>query len=137
MSIQLPGQDINLSLEGELTEGHYLEMIDRLKAGLKQFRSMKRREGQRECATCGDNDHTSEQCWYFNPLLLSLMGIELILGNVFRCFHCGAIFTSEEGAEGHFGKTPSSIPECLQQLAELADEEERRFEIVDGLVEPK
>lgn len=121
----------------DLTEKHYTACIKELQLGLKQLQSMNRGEHQHCCGVCGDNDHTAEQCWLHNPLLAAALGWDALAGPFWRCFHCNAVFTTEESAEKHFGKTPESIPECLQQLAELADEEARRFEVVDGLVEPK
>jgi hypothetical protein len=106
-------------MHGEITEAHYTEVMDRLRAGLEQLRSMNRGESQDGCMVCGDNDHTAGGCWYFNPLHLTLVGIEALLGPNYRCFHCGALFTDEETAVAHFGKTPNSPAECLRQLAEL------------------
>lgn len=115
---------MNLSLEGQLNERHYLELIEKLRDGLKQFRSMRRGEHQHCCGVCGDNGHTAEQCWFHNPLHLSLMGFEALTGPIWKCFHCGAIYTSEETAAEHFGKTPDSPAECLRMLAELAEEDQ-------------
>jgi hypothetical protein len=111
----------NLSLGQKITTAHYSEVIHRLQLGLEQLRSMNRREAQNCCAVCGDNGHTAEGCWYFNPLHLTLVGIEALVGSLYKCFHCGAVYTDEESARHHFGKTPDSPAECLRQLAEYAD----------------
>jgi hypothetical protein len=65
-----------------------------------------------------------KQCWYHNPLLLAYMGHYALLGEFWRCFHCGGVFLDEAAAEQHFGRNPGSVAECLQQLADLAREEE-------------
>jgi hypothetical protein len=42
-----------------------------------------------------------------------------------RCFHCGALFTSYGAAEEHFGKTPEGTSVCVPQLRQrLADLQE-------------
>lgn len=109
---------MNLRVEN-LEASHYEECIAQLTAALAQFRAMERGEAQAHCATCGDNDHTADGCWYHNPLLLSVMGRDAILGEFWRCFHCGAVYTSEEGARGHFGTVDAEVAKCLQALVLL------------------
>ena len=109
----------NLKAEN-LRESHYTTAIATLTRAREQFRSIERGEGQDECAVCGDNDHTAEQCWYQNPLLLATLGEYAIVGELVRCFHCGAVFVSQAEAERHFGKTPETPAECLRQLAAIA-----------------
>lgn len=102
---------------------HYAVALSELRAGQAQLESMRRGEAQPGCFICQDTGHTAEQCWYHNPLLLAYMGWYALLGDFWRCFHCGAVFMEEATAREHFGPTPESVAECLRQLAALAEEE--------------
>src|SRR4051812_531190 len=92
---------------------HYREAIQELEQGLAQQESIQAQEPQRGCWICYDTDHTAEQCWYHNPLLLAYLGHYALLGEFWRCFHCGAVFMEEAAAQEHFGRTPDSPAACL------------------------
>lgn len=109
----------NMTIDG-LKESSYTETIEELEKALEQFRSMERGEYQPCCFVCHDTGHTAEQCWYFNPLLVMAIGQIALISPFYRCYHCGAIYTDEQSAEQHFGKTPNSPAECLRQLAEIS-----------------
>jgi hypothetical protein len=77
-----------------------------------QMRSIRAGAGQDQCLVCGDGGHTAEEC-HHNPLLLAAIGRDAFFGNVWKCFHCGAVFCDEESAEQHFGTTPEWPAACI------------------------
>jgi hypothetical protein len=97
---------------GDATDEHYAEVIALLELARAQMRSMRAGKAQRECDVCGDGGHTAEEC-HHNPLLLSTVGRDALLGTVWKCFHCGAIYCDEESAERHFGTTPEWPAACI------------------------
>lgn len=108
----------NLTIEG-LTPAYYRQVIDELRMALVQAQEIEAGKGYTHgCAICGD-DHHAGVCWFHNVVLLAELGRVALLGEFWRCFHCGAVFTTEESAKEHFGETQDEVAKCLQQLADL------------------
>jgi hypothetical protein len=107
-----------LEVDG-ITDGHYEDMIKALQAGLRQRQAIRDDEehAQEYCFICEGNDHTADQCWFHNPLLLTTMGEYALIGDFWRCFHCGAVHTDPESAAQHFGDGVEEAAKCLQHLA--------------------
>jgi len=63
------------------------------------------------CGVCHDGGHISNQC-HHNPLVMARRAISA--ADVWRCFHCNAIFTDPVEAEQHFGRNPHETPKCQQ-----------------------
>jgi hypothetical protein len=98
-----------LEVDG-ITDGHYEDMIKALQAGLRQRQAIRDDEehAQEYCFICEGNDHTADQCWFHNPLLLTTMGEYALIGDFWRCFHCGAVHTTLWGWRGGGGQVPAA-----------------------------
>jgi len=66
------------------------------------------------CTVCGDSGHQANQC-HHNPLLMARRAV--MASNVWRCYHCNAVFTNHAEAETHFGKSENEVARCLQRKA--------------------
>lgn len=83
------------------TKKDYENAIQRLKDGMSQLEA----DGNC-CAICGDNGHQAMEC-HHNPLVLEKVA------QGWRCFHCGLVFYTEEGASLHFGEQGAAHPVCI------------------------
>lgn len=116
----LPGEllpPVNAAVDG-VTAEHYRDAIGDLRAGLAQLEEIEAGRGYSNgCAICGD-DHHAGAC-HHNPLLLAAWGREALLGPVWKCFHCGCVFTEEAGARNHFGDSIANAAACVREQAEV------------------
>jgi hypothetical protein len=102
-----------LTLEG-ITSQRYQSVIDLLTLARDQRAKIERGEegAASECALCGDA-HLDNECRK-NPLLLMTIGEEALTGNVWKCYHCNAIFTDVESASRHFGDMVEIAVGCIR-----------------------
>jgi len=89
---------------GEVTAEAYASAIAALRLGMTQLKP----DG-RNCVVCGDNDHQAQEC-LFNPLVMARTAVHREME--WRCFHCGEVSGTEEGARDHFGETDFEIVAC-------------------------
>jgi hypothetical protein len=115
---------------GQLTIAHaedadYSKAIDDLTRAREQMRKIRAGEGYDACAVCEDAHHAG--LCHHNPLLLAVLGGEALLGAVWKCYHCGAVYTDEQSAANHFGRTPDDPASCLSQQRQQVVELLRRL----------
>jgi hypothetical protein len=100
------------------TADHYRDAIGDLRAGLHQLEQIERGEGYPMGCLIGGDDHHAGVC-HHNPLILAAWGTETLLGPVWKCFHCGCVFTTEEGARNHFGSSVENAAKCVAEQVEV------------------
>lgn len=110
-------QPVNQTVEGITTE-HYRDTVGELSAALSQHVSVALGERQRGCAICGDALHVADDCKR-NPLLLMAFGAAALQGPVWKCFHCGSVYTDPENAAEHFGSSLENAAACVREQAEI------------------
>lgn len=64
------------------------------------------------CSVCHDTGHLAHQC-HHNPLLMARRAVTGM--NVWRCYHCDAIFNNNEDAAEHFGLNEHTDPACFDK----------------------
>ena len=99
---------------GPITVADYDEAIEALTNARKQRASMEAGEFQPECEVCGDNGHTVEGC-HHDPLALARRWTQA--RNIWTCFHCGLVCTTEAEAREHFGTSEDEVARCLRDRA--------------------
>ncbi len=94
---------------GKPTYADYNEAIWALRDGCSQLEP----DG-RSCAVCHDGGHQAWEC-HHNPLVMArrFAGVT----DVWKCFHCGVVFTDEDKAREHFGLREEEIARCLVEDA--------------------
>jgi hypothetical protein len=116
MAINEPGPGQNLTAAG-MTPDYLRTLALQLEDAARQLEEIEAGRGYPDgCAICGDAHHAGV-CWFHNVALLAELGRIALLGDFWRCFHCGAVFTTEETARQHFGDTLEAIALCIMQAA--------------------
>jgi hypothetical protein len=87
---------------GPLTLADYNEAIEALQDAKQQMEP----DGE-NCRVCGDSGHQAWQC-HHNPLVMARRAAKS--QTEWRCFHCGDVFTDEQAATEHFGRTSDDGP---------------------------
>lgn len=99
---------------GPLTERDYDEAIEALINAKADLIIKSVGGGLPCCLICEDSGHTAESC-HHNPLILARR-----LGratNVWQCWHCGFLATTDEEAVEHFGSTDNEVAKCIRAIA--------------------
>lgn len=110
-------QPVNQTVEG-ITDDHYRDTVGELSAALVQHVDVSLGKPQTGCAICGDWSHVADDCKR-NPLLLMAFGAAALQGPVWKCFHCGSVFTDPENAAEHFGSSLENAAACVREQAEI------------------
>lgn len=93
--------------EGRPTAEDYSEAIEALMDARNQLEP----DG-RNCVVCGDSGHQAWEC-HHNPLVMARRFSAIMHAELWRCFHCNELFSSEATAREHFGKAEDEIARCL------------------------
>lgn len=72
------------------------------------------------CRVCHDGGHQAWEC-HHNPLVMARRAVQS--STVWRCYHCGGVFTTYEDAEEHFGKSDHEVARCIEQRAAMSPKE--------------
>lgn len=108
---------MNGTVDG-ITVEVYRDMVGDLTAALTQHADVAAGRPVKACAICGDRSHVADSC-NRNPLYLAAFGAEVVLGPSWKCFHCGALYTTLDGAREHFGNSVDDDPACVREQAEI------------------
>jgi hypothetical protein len=90
----------------------YEEVIEQAKDGLAQLAP----DGN-HCNICGASGHQAMECHHS---VLRLARKWVAATNVYRCFHCGFVATTDEEAVEHFGKSDEEVARCIAARSEQA-----------------
>jgi hypothetical protein len=102
----------NNDIEGVISPSDYDTLASRIE--LARGEIVVRGDHFAPCVICGGKDHTARAC-NENPLLLALAGDVALTGDVWKCFFCGAVYTTVETARKHFGDRVAGEPECRRK----------------------